>query len=538
MRLPKIRWDALFETARRYVIPIVALLLIGLVYFLGIRSERTGFVTEVLDPGFKRITHPVLNAFRGRPPVVTQLAIELEDSDADSLVHAQDRILVNGWLDANENVRLPISLVIGERSLPGLIALHEGPVDRTLGKRWGFQVLLPPNDTLRGMRSFDLMPVRDAAPVYGRWLHAALHDLDLPVLGNALVELTVRGRDLGLYVMEGRADSLWIARQGLGNAAVLRFDDALQIHARRGVEDLPFPLDAPSRSEWMSAPILASQLAVRADAPNVARRTKRAVEDLEGFRSGRLMASSVFDAGSVAKLLAVCDVLGAQATTDWWNLRFMPDSTSGKVILFPQRLLAGSPITSILPLRGAAPWDPISPPTDLIGKLLADPVIYDLYITWLNILSEPAWRTQLGERHAAELEQWDRTVRGEYPSAEFDPRILEHSGAVAQRTLHPREPVLAYTQFDQGGPPWIAVSNVHDLPITVTATIIEQDTLRLARPLVIRPRDHGKPLTYTRLPLSKTVDSNSVVSLLTVVVGVEDPIVVTSRVRSTFIADK
>jgi hypothetical protein len=537
MRLPKFRWTALFETARRYVIPLVALLLIGLVYFLGIRSERTGFVTEVLDPGFKRITHPVLNAFRGRPPVVTQLAIEMDGPDADSLVQVQDRMLVNGWLDANENVRLPISLVIGDRNLSGLIALHEGPVDRSLGKRWSFQVLLPPSDTLLGMRSFDLMPVRDAAPVHGRWLHAALHDLDLPVLENALVELRV-GKDLGLYVMEGRADSLWISQQGAGNAAVLRFDDALQIHARRGVEDLPFPIEAPSRSEWMSAPILATQLSNGGGAASAVRRTKRAVEDLEGFRAGRLLASSVFDAGSVAKLLAVCDVLGAQATTDWWNLRFMPDSSSGKVIMFPQRLLAGSPITTILPLRGKAPWNTTSPPSDLIGKLLADPEIYNLYITWLNILSEPAWRTQLGERHAAEFDQWDRTVRGEYPSAEFDPRILDHCGSVAQRTLHPREPILAYTQLDQRGPAWIAVSNVHDLPIAVTATIIEQDTLQLARPLVIRPREHGKPLTYTRLPLSKAVESNTAVSLLTVVVGVEHPIIVSSRVRSTFVADR
>jgi hypothetical protein len=216
----------------------------------------------------------------------------------------------------------------------------------------------------------------------------------------------------------------------------------------------------------------------------------------------------------------------------------MPDSASGKVIMFPQRLLAGVPITSILPLRGAAPWSSISPPTDLIGKLLADPEIYSLYITWLDILSEPAWRTQLAQRHAGELDQWGRTVRGDYPSAEFDPRILEHCGSVAQRMLHPRDPVLAYTQFDQEGPAWIAVSNVHDLPIAVTATIIEQDTLRLARPLVIRPREHGKPLTYTRLPLSKKMDRNTEVSLLTVVVGVEHPIVVASRVRSTFIADK
>ena len=40
--------------------PFLALVLIGLVYFLGVRTERTGFVREVLDPGLKRITNPVL----------------------------------------------------------------------------------------------------------------------------------------------------------------------------------------------------------------------------------------------------------------------------------------------------------------------------------------------------------------------------------------------------------------------------------------------------------------------------------------------
>jgi hypothetical protein len=538
MHLPKPRWNVLFESAQRYVIPLVALLLIGLVYFLGIRSERTGFVNEVLDPGLKRITHPVLNAFRGRPPVVSQLLIGLEESDADSLVKLQDRILETGWLDAVDNLRLPVSLTIGEQDLAGILSMHEGPVDRNSGKRWSYRVLLPPRDTLLGMRSFDLMPVSDAAPVYGRWLHAALRDLELPALGNALVELKVKGKDLGLYLMEGRADSSWIADQGHGNAAVLRFDDALQIHARRGSDDLLFPMDPNSSTEWMSAPILASQLTNGFNAPDAMQRTMRAVEALEGFRAGKLPAKAVFDAVSVAKFLAVCDILGAQATINWWNLRFIPDSLSGKVIIFPQRLLAGSPITSILPLRGTPPWNPASPPTDLTGILLADAEVYSLYITWLNILSAPAWRSQLGERHATDLNQWDRIVRGEYPSAQLDQRILDHCSTVAQRTLHPREPVLAYTQFDQGGSPWIAVSNVHDLPISINATIVDQDTIHLGRPVMIRPRERGKPLTYTRLPLTRTVERTTSVSLLTTVVGLEHPIVVASRVRSTFVADR
>ena len=84
-------------------IPIVALLLIALVFFLGIRSERTGFVDDVLDPSLKRITHPVLNAFRGKPPTISQMEIRLEAPEKDSLDAIEERALMSGWLEPQDN---------------------------------------------------------------------------------------------------------------------------------------------------------------------------------------------------------------------------------------------------------------------------------------------------------------------------------------------------------------------------------------------------------------------------------------------------
>lgn len=538
MRLTKIRWSELLDKVQRSAIPLVALLLIGLIYFLGIRSERTGFVSEVLDPGFKRITHPVLNAFRRKPPEVQQLRLELDSAGSDSLERTKGRVLELGWLDAADNVRLSVIATSDERSAPGVLSLHEGPVDRSLGKRWPFLVILPHTDSLLNVRAFDMVPVHDAVPINGKLLQLALQDLGLPVPDQALVDLSINDDELGLYLLEGRADSLWIDRHGLAHAAVLRFDDALRISAKRNIAEFVYPIDPELRSEWLSAPILTSQPSGGRQANEVMRRTKQAVEQLEEFRMGTRPASAVFDALSAAKLLALCDVLGAQATIQWWNLRFLPDSASGKSILFPQRLLAGTPISSILALREPAPWNPFPPPTDLAGRLLADPDVYALYIKWLNILSEPNWVRDLEQRNMAELDRWQRIIRGEFPSAELDRAAMAHCAAVAQRTLHPREPVLGYTQFSEGAQTWVAVSNVHDLPIAVLATIQGTDTMRLTRPLVIRPRQRDKPLSYARLQPTTPVNPDLPLMLLVTVVGLESPITVPAKVRSTFIADR
>lgn len=59
----------------RPFLPLVILAGLGLIYYLGVFSERTGFVREVLDPGLKRITLPVLNAFRGEDVPVDRLEL-------------------------------------------------------------------------------------------------------------------------------------------------------------------------------------------------------------------------------------------------------------------------------------------------------------------------------------------------------------------------------------------------------------------------------------------------------------------------------
>ena len=76
------------DRSRKMILPLLnlaALVLIGLIYALGVRSERTGFVRDVIDPGFRKLSDPVLNAFRGKPPPVAQLSLELDGAAWDSL---------------------------------------------------------------------------------------------------------------------------------------------------------------------------------------------------------------------------------------------------------------------------------------------------------------------------------------------------------------------------------------------------------------------------------------------------------------------
>lgn len=532
------RWSILLRRLEHRATPIIALLLIGLVFFLGIRSERTGFVDEVLDPNLKRITHPVLNAFRGRPPAVTKVILQMGEADKDSLTAMQEHALINGWIDPQDNVRLSAEATIGEKKAIASVRLQAGPVDRDLVPRWPLVVGLEYADTSAGTQFFDLKPVYDAKPIHGALFRRALESLGIPVLSHDIIELRLNDRDLGLYTLEGKADSIQLAQWGRGNGPVLRFDDVLHKHAMRSTSELMFPIDAPVRAEWLSAPILASRTHRDRAGPDHLTTDRKAVEALERFRSGSAKASEIFDAESLGKFLALCDVMGAQETARWWNLRFLADTITGKFIVVPQRAIAGIPITGIIARHTDAPITFPSTANSLTGRFLEDRIIYTAYIEWLDKLSDIKWLDGSLERNAEELEQLARLVRSEFPEVVMDKAILEHCRSVVLLMLYPREPVLAYTRSIQQGQRTLAVANVHDLPMVLAGYISGNDTIPFGIPKVIQPREVDKPITYTRVDLEVAEDHGPNVTLAVSLLGSTRRHYVTTRSTGMFVANQ
>jgi len=530
------RWSILLRRLEHRATPIIALLLIGLVFFLGIRSERTGFVDEVLDPNLKRITHPVLNAFRGKPPAVTKLTLQMGKEEKDSLIAMQDNALTNGWIDAQDNAWLPVQAELGGHRTNASVQLQAGPVDRDMVPRWPLVLGLQDTDTLVGVRFFDLRPVHDAKPIYGALFRHAMQDLGIPFLSQEVIELRMNGRDLGLYTLEGKADSMQLAHWGRGNGPVLRFDDVLHKHAMRSTSGLSFPIDAPLRAEWLSAPILASRTNRDRTTLAHAAADRKAVEVLERFRSGSAKVSEVFDAESLGKFLALCDVMGAQETARWWNLRFLADSITGKFVVLPQRTIAGKPISGIIARHTDAPITFPTTAKSLTGRFLGDQVVYTAYIAWLEKLSHVSWLEGSLEHNSAEIEQLGRIIRSEYPDAALDQAILEHCRSVVHLMLNPREPVLVYTRDVRPEQRSLAVANVHDLPIVVTGLVEARDTLMFKIPVVIPPREQDKPIAYRRIEVELPEDHGPNVTLVVSLLGASTKQYVVSKSTAMFIA--
>ncbi|MCB0765070.1 MAG: hypothetical protein KDB84_10215, partial [Flavobacteriales bacterium] len=247
-------WKARIDRSVRFATPVLALLLIGLVYFLGVRTERTGFVREVLDPGLKRITEPVLNAFRGGVPPVGQIKLSLDSAAMDSLERIAANAISSGWLEPEENALFAGRMMRNDSLHNVVVALRPGAWQAsTEPALWPLSIRLSDGDTVMGMQHFDLVPVVDGAPLQAWLMARVLEDQGIPHLRRAFTEVKFRTRRAELYTLHGLPDSLLLAAQGAGTGPLVWYGDELMAATARSGSDA-YTIIPPLQSDWLSAP--------------------------------------------------------------------------------------------------------------------------------------------------------------------------------------------------------------------------------------------------------------------------------------------
>ncbi|MEO8069246.1 MAG: hypothetical protein ABI599_16225 [Flavobacteriales bacterium] len=481
----------------RVVRPIIVFILIGGVFYLGIHSERTGFVREVLDPGLKQFVLPVLNAFRGSGPEAPQLDLLIGQESMDSLAAIRERALKAGVLSEGKDTWFPALLVFGGDSMNAKIRLKGGLIDHLRTNKWSLRVQLAAGDTLMGMTVFSLQHP-NTRNFSNEWIfHRAVAYAGLPALHYHFLDVRINTKSRGLYALEQHFDDALLARlapQGFVGP-VMKFDDELRITTLAEMAQRTFDSEAPLQGDWLSAPITTFQAEkVMADSAKAAR-FNFAFARLTRFRNGDLMTSEVFDADALAKLFALSDLFGAQHCNDWRNLRFVFDARTALLTPVAFDANAGEPITAIRALREQPPIRFDSKQlSSFYGRLFSDRAFYEAYVAHLDTFSADGWLETFLGSVVGDLAVQEALINNEFPNAAHDPAVFMHCRTVIRQTLRPTNIISASVLGQEGPMLRLGVANMHALPVEVVG-IGARDTEPVpCGPILLPPRGREEPL--------------------------------------------
>jgi len=486
----------LFKRFYRLTTIALAFMLVGIFFYLGIYTERTGFVKDVLDPKLKQITLPVLNAFRTQKEVSEVLSLSIAPADMDTITAIRERALLAGVLQEGKDRWFPVALVWQGDSLSGKIRLKGGLSDHFKTDKWSYRIKLDNEQRIMDCATFSIQHPNTRNFNYEWLFHQALKQEGIPAIHYDFIAIELNGKQLGLHAFEEHFSKNWSQKHRQVEGPVMKYDDENRIKA---ISETPNSANDPSLhplASWFAAPVDAFQLKkVLRDSAQAAM-FQANVDLLEQFRRGDKPASHVFDINSFARLFALADVLGSQHAQDWRNLRFVRQTGKDRLVPIGFDGNTGEPTLHIRALREQRPIDMhVNANDNFYEKLFNDSTFYRAYINQLHAFADPEWVDELLVRNESGIRRTEDLINQEFPRYGFDPMVLTHCADQARVRLEMDPALDVYLEEDGQH---LLVANLIGLPIRLTELSTKERTVLLSLPCV-NPAPQNAPLDFQRI---------------------------------------
>jgi hypothetical protein len=197
----------------------------------------------------------------------------------------------------------------GEPTRRAEVRLKGDWVDHLSGPKWSFRVKLKDDQTLFGMETFSLQHPKTRRFVYEWVFHQALAREDIIPLRYEFVELTLNGKDLGVYALEEHFDKRTVEKAKRREGPILKFDESLHWSDIAATGE-PGDTSPTGMRGFRAGAIDVFRAASLQQDPVQRDLLLAATTLLEAFRAGELPVAAVFDSKKLATYFALLDLLG------------------------------------------------------------------------------------------------------------------------------------------------------------------------------------------------------------------------------------
>jgi hypothetical protein len=475
---------------------------LALAFLLGAAAQSTGFFGVVVRPALEAGVDAPSRWIRARFTTPRRIALDLPFDDYQRLALQRERALSARALFANEDDYVSARLTTDGKESRVKLRLKGDSAAHLQGEKWSFRVDVRGDDSVLGLTRFSLHHPATRNYVTEWLYHRALAREDIVSLRYEFVDVTLNGKDLGIYALEEHFEKELIERNRRREGPILRLDEELmwreahhQVRRFMGAQASGYgAYEASAVDGFKSGRLLADPVAAAAFA--------KAAGLLEAFRRGELATSDVFDVERLAKFFALTDLLGAEHGARWHNLRFYFNPVTSRLepIGFdaeckPTPFLSGVPAT----LYDARSGLRRAVDRPFHARLFADPSFRARYFAELERLARPEYVDEMFRELSPELEEALAVLHREFLQVDSPEPLVRRNQAYLRSVLEPYAAIRVAAASSQGGALHVELGNLQALPIELLALGLAADGQPLATldpPVVLAPRALGEVVRF------------------------------------------
>ncbi|UCC50650.1 MAG: CotH kinase family protein [Anaerolineaceae bacterium] len=423
-------------------------------------------IAEVLSANPLLIPKHMIQGLTANPE---QIVIDIKHEDFMKIAYQREIALANGYLVKGQDDFVNAKIRYNDRSIKVDMRLKGDFTDHLQGDKWSFRVRVDGNETLFGMKEFSIHHPRTRNYVY-EWLFLQTLKREGVVAPRYdFINVVLNGKDLGVYALEEHFEKRLIENNHLREGPIIRFNENL-LWDERFQQHRPFPDAAWNGTGlYLSSDIDAFGTGkILADPVSYAQ-YENAVYLLESFRRGELETSEVFDVQKLAKYFAISDLMGAQHSSFWHNMRFYYNPVTSRLEPVGFDGDSGRPIDAISPMKDGVFIGHDDPEIHKSSRvqIFDDPVFFEGYIRELERVAERSYLDTLLTDLNDELEDKLSIVYREFPQVTLSREQLYRNQEYIRTVLDPVKGLHAhYSQADESQLE-LELGNIHALPIEV-----------------------------------------------------------------------
>jgi len=369
------------------------------------------------------------------PPVtspVKELRIELAPAELAQISLYRELALERGVITGDLKKYVNAFITDDEVRIPIKLRIKGDWVDHVESDKWSFRIKISGNYAYSGLKKFSIQNPSTRSFMMEWFAHKLFEREDVLTTKYEFVSVFVNGQQMGVYALEEHFDKQLLERNNRREGPIVKYDES-------GVWDQH--LVETNEKQFYSLPtLMASEILPFKNkktykTPTLKEAFEIAVDHMDRYRNHDVNVDDYFDLESLAKFLALSDVLNGKHGLIWHNQRHYMNPITGKL-----EPIAFDCFTKL---------DEVSNSVDMLGVnwllkkshtltevLLFNSELNSLYLSYVNKYSSQDFLTSTISELEEEINTLETLLQYEYPFYEFNEDYFFSNAAQLRELLN------------------------------------------------------------------------------------------------------
>jgi CotH kinase protein len=434
------------------------------------------FASKVLkDKGYcntwEFVTDVMKNYWNSRNVKVENVFIEIGEKNLKILEnHREEALKRNVIINDLDGEYVSAKLEYKGKKVKVKLRLKGHMTDHLQKDKWSFRIKVTDKDYFMDMKRFSFQHPGTRGYFYEWIYHQLMKQENIIALNYTFINLTVNGRDWGIYAVEENFDEELIANNQRLKGPVIRFNpDMYWVHRynmSRGIAG-----EDQFASYYSSNPVAYREEKVLDDSLQRFYYLK-AIALIEGFRSNKITLQDAFDLERLAKFHAIIDLVGGHNSIDWSDIKYYYNPVLAKL-----EPVAYESFTNLSIKRLCGSNQMVSIDTALMRyenwhqALFSNKTFFKLYVKELERISTVDYLNKFFSEKNDALQNVIRINYKEFPFKKFNKLGYYKNQNSIKQFLHSPKALQAYINYQNADTIQLQLANMDGLPLKILGLI-------------------------------------------------------------------